>query len=258
MQDESTNGDDTIRAVNRAFQVVDLVQELDGARFTEITKRLGWPKSTTHSHLQTLENLGYLVQDGDVYELGFRFVPLGEHARRRKKIYETVTEKVNDIAVETGERVLFMIEEHAEAVYVHVSHGDENIDASQDIGDRKNIIHATAGGKCILSTYPSERVQDVLDRQGMPRFTPNTITNREELLQELDQIESQGYAFNDQEHMRGLRAVSAPVLGADDVALGAISVAGPANRMEGEWFTEQLPDLLLGATNELEVDMAYS
>lgn len=258
MQDGSANGDDTIRAVDRAFQVVDLVRELDGARFTEIANRLGWAKSTTHSHLQTLENLGYLVQDGDVYELGYRFVPLGEHARRRKDIYGAAAEKVDEIAVETGERVLFMIEEHAEVVYVYVSHGDESIDASQDIGDRKNIIHATAGGKCILSTYPSERAHEVLDRQGMPRFTPNTITDQEEFLRELDGIQSRGYAFNHEEHMRGLRAVSAPVLGADDVALGAISVAGPSNRMEGEWFTEQLPDLLLGATNELEVDMAYS
>lgn len=258
MQDGAADGDDTIQAVDRAFQVLDLVRELGGARFTEIANRLGWAKSTTHSHLQTLEQLGYLVQDGDEYDLGYKFVPLGEHAKRRKDIYAQAAEKVDELAQETGERVLFMIEEHAEAVYVHVSHGDDSIDASQDIGERKNIMHATAGGKCILSTYTADRIHDVLDRQGMPRFTPNTITDRDEFFRELDGITGRGYAFNNEEHMRGLRAVSAPVLGVDDLALGAISVAGPSNRMEGEWFTEQLPDLLLGATNELEVDMAYS
>jgi DNA-binding IclR family transcriptional regulator len=40
--------------------------------------------------------------------------------------------------------------------------------------------------------------------------------------------------------------------------MGALSVSGPAHRMKGEWFESEIPDLLLGSTNELELNLEYA
>jgi DNA-binding IclR family transcriptional regulator len=55
-----------------------------------------------------------------------------------------------------------------------------------------------------------------------------------------------------------LHAVGAPITDSNGVAIGAISISGPLNRIKGELMTEEIPDLLLGATNEIEINMNYS
>jgi DNA-binding IclR family transcriptional regulator len=75
---------------------------------------------------------------------------------------------------------------------------------------------------------------------------------------ELDQIRQQGYCLNDQELIEGLRAVGAPVQGRNGQVIGAISIAGPTHRLKGDTFESDLPDLLLGTVNELELNIVYS
>lgn len=42
-----------------------------------------------------------------------------------------------------------------------------------------------------------------------------------------------------------------------DEPLGSISVAGPANRMKDDYLETELPELLLGVANEIEVNLTY-
>lgn len=37
--------------------------------------------------------------------------------------------------------------------------------------------------------------------------------------------------------------------------VGALRVSGPTHRFRGEWFEEELPDMLLGVANELELEI---
>lgn len=47
------------------------------------------------------------------------------------------------------------------------------------------------------------------------------------------------------------------MIGPDGEVIGGLSVSGPINRMDSEWFDEELPKLLLGATDELELNITY-
>lgn len=78
------------------------------------------------------------------------------------------------------------------------------------------------------------------------------------LHRQLETIRNQGYAFSDEKHIRGLRAVATPVPKADGEVEGSVSVAGAARRMQGEWFEAELPERLLGVVNEIELDLLYS
>jgi DNA-binding IclR family transcriptional regulator len=118
-------------------------------------------------------------------------------------------------------------------------------------------VHASAAGLAILSKLSTDRVEAIIARHGLEALTSETITDRDDLFDELDRIRERGYSVNDQGTIEGLRAVGAPVTDADGEVIGGLSISGPINRMRGERFEEEFPSLLLGATNELELNIAY-
>ena len=244
-------------AVRKSLRLIELLQDLEEGRLSELASRLEWPKSTVHSHLETLENAGYVVKEDDTYHLGFRFVELGEDVKNRDEVYTLVEPRIDALADETGERVQFVIEEHGEGVYVRISEGQHAVSTGSRLGRRRNMLHATAAGKSILAFMDREDVVDIVELKGLPELTPNTITDREVLFDELGEIEERGYAFNYEEHIQGLHAVAAPVKRPTGNVVGSISVSGPAHRMNGELLTEELPNKILGVCNEVELDIVY-
>lgn len=253
----STKERRTVKTTETVFAILEILKERDGARITEVAEALELAKSTVHRHLTTLVEREYAVKEGDVYHVSLRFIELGEHARDRKKGYQLARTNVEELATETDERVQFIVEEHGWAVYVHRALGSHGVQTDPGIGKRIPL-HATSAGKSILAYLPDDRVSWIIDQRGLPAITDHTITDREELFDDLESIREQGYSVNNQENVDGLRAIGVPVLRPDNRVLGALSVSGPTRRMKGDWFAHELPDLLLGTANELELNIAHS
>jgi DNA-binding IclR family transcriptional regulator len=132
---------------------------------------------------------------------------------------------------------------------------EQAIDTGMRIGQQTHL-HYSASGKAILANYPRERVDEIVDRWGLPKQTANTITDREALYEELERVGERGVAFNHEEHIDGLTAVAVPVEN-DGVVFGALSVAGPTGRMQDERLEETIPELLLGSANALELELVH-
>ncbi|WP_436348292.1 IclR family transcriptional regulator [Natronorubrum sp. FCH18a] len=185
-----------------------------------------------------------------------KFYELGTYTKQTLEILDTIEPVLESIAAETGEVAWFIIEEHGRVVYVAKEAGEHAVPTATSLGERGNI-HCTAAGKVILAHYPERRIRDILDRHGLDERTSNTITDRDELFDELERIREQGIAFNDEESVSSLRAVAAPVFYHGEV-VAAIAIPGPANRLSGAYFREELPNVLLSATNELDLKFRYS
>ncbi|WP_273836745.1 IclR family transcriptional regulator [Halococcus sp. PRR34] len=247
----------SLRTTENTIRVVRSLKELDGAGVTELATHLSMSKSTVHDHLATLRRHDYVTKDGDSYEIGLGFFEMGEYARKRRKIYEVARPEVADLAAETGELANLMVEEHGRGVYLYRARGEKAVTLDTHTGKRR-YLHNTALGKAILAHLPDSRVDEILDRHGLPAATPNTITDREQLHQKLAEIRERGVAYCGQERVEGLQCVAAPVLGRDDEVLGAISVAAPTTRLTGERFAEEIPELVLQAANVVEINVTYS
>ena len=248
---------DRIGAVERSLEIVDAVQELNGARVTELSEHLGWAPSTVHSHLKTLEHHRYLIKEGDTYTIGLEFLNRGGYARERKQAYRMAEDIVEELADETEERAQFIVEEHGRGIYLHTATGNHAVQVNSRLGRVKGL-HNSASGKAILSQLPEERVAEIVDRWGLEATTENTITDYDELLEELEEIRQRGVSYNREESTRGLHAIAVPVVGSYDQVIGSFGISGPSNRFKGELFETELADLLLGAANELELKVAYS
>lgn len=246
-----------IEAVERSLEIIDAVQELGGARVTELANYLGWAPSTVHSHLKTLEHHRYLIKEGDTYNIGLEFLNRGGFAREQKRSYRMAGDIVENLAAQTDERAQFIVEEHGRGVYLHTATGNHAVQVNSRLG-RVKTLHNSASGKAILSRLPEKRVEETVDRWGLERSTENTITDYDELLEELERIRNRGVSYNREESTKGLHSVAVPVVGSYGQVIGAFGISGPSNRFKGELFETELPDLLLGAANELELKITYS
>jgi DNA-binding IclR family transcriptional regulator len=248
--------DGTLKAVATMFTIVEAIRDLDGARVTELADETGLAKSTVHRHLKSLERHEFVVQEGDTYHVGLKFLNFGEYARTRRDIYELARPLVDDLADETDERALFMTEEHGRAVYLYRGVGNHAVHTDSRIGTFR-YLHTIAGGKAMLAHMADNRVDEILERWGLPLQTEQTVTDRDELFDELAEIRDRGVAFNDEETIDGLRAIAAPILGPDEKVYGALSVSGPSHRIREDWFEEDIRNLLLGTANELEINLEH-
>lgn len=250
-------GQNTIRAVSRAFDVVRLLQDRETATLDEVASEFSCAKSTIHRYLTTLVSEGYVVREDVEYALSLQFLEHGECARTRNPHYALAAQTVETLAEETEERAQFIVEERGRGVYVHRETGRKAVDVDTYLG-RRVPLHASAAGLAILSRLPTAEVEAILDRWGLEAVTDQTITERDALFEELDRTRDRGYSVNDQGFADGLRAVGVPISDGDDGVLGGISIAGPTNRFDDERLHEDLPSYLLGMTNELELRIAYS
>lgn len=247
----------TVASVERSYEIVHALQELNGARIHELAAHLGFAPSTIHKHLATLEQLGYARKEGDEYQVGMRFLTIGGDIRNSKRGYRLAIELVSQLVNEVDERAQFVVENGGRSFYLHTEVSQHAVQIDRYIGKRR-YLHASAAGKAILAYLPKKRVDAVIDRWGLPAETPATITDREELYEELEQIRSENVAFNDGESIKGLRAVGVPVMTPQDLVLGAFSVSAPAHRLKGDRYEEEIPDLILGYANELELNLLNS
>lgn len=244
-------------STERLFAVVEELRDRNGARVTELADTLDMPDSTVHRHLKTLHEMEYVTKFGDEYHISTKFLHVGSIVRYREEAYSIAQDKIKDLSEATGERAQFQIEEHGRIAYVYRETGRQAVRTDSHIGKRMPM-HATSGGKAILAEMTDDRVEEILDRHGLPQLTTNTITDRAELYDELEQIRSDGVSYNDQEYIEGLRAVAVPIKKSDRHVFGAIGISGPSHRLKGDVYRDELPDLLLGAANEIELNLEFS
>ena len=240
--------------------LLDIVQCLHGrgeATMEEIADELGLSVSTVHRHLVTLREHNYVtIRDGR-YRLSLMFLTHGGKTRDQMAISEMIDSKVQQISERTGERTQFMIEENGERVYVYTYAGPSGVKTDATIGKR-GPLHVSAAGKSILANLPQERINAILDEISFESVARNTIADRETLKAELAAVRRLGYAYNDEESTEGLRAVGVPIQHDDGSVFGAISVSAPNFRLQDDYFHKELPELLLGAANEIELILRYS
>jgi len=245
-----------LQSVRRTTNIIELLVKLGGGTVSEVAEKLNLAPSTVHGYLATLYEQGYLIKEDNEYQIGTKFLQLGEYSRTREKRYKLAEEKILELAEKTNERSQFVIEEFGWGIFLYRKSGTQGVETGSEIGKRIHL-HSNAAGKAILAHLPESKVTHIIDQNGLPAMTSETITDETTLFQELKSIRDQGYALNKNESVKGLSAVGVPVQTEDKAVLGALSVSGPSNRLKGDYLSEELTDLLLGTANELELRITY-
>lgn len=250
------NAKHPVRTSEKTLRIIEALKERDETRLTDLADHLDMGASVVHNHLSTLEEHGYVLRDDDQYRLGLKFLELGGYTRNQEELYKVAEPEIERLAEETGELVNLMTEDRGLGVYLKRSKGTDAVDLDTYAGMRVHL-QTTALGKAILAYTPGERVDEIVEYHGLPRVTERTITDRDELDEALERVRERGYAHDDGERLQGLRCVAAPIKNDENLAIGAISISAPANRLKNHQFEEEFPEMIQGAANVVELNLKY-
>jgi DNA-binding IclR family transcriptional regulator len=92
--------------------------------------------------------------------------------------------------------------------------------------------HCTALGKVLLAARPVAEVERIIAEHPLNRYTPKTIHDEATLFDELERVRTQGYGYDDEEALKDICCVSAPVLDASRSIVVALSLSAPAFRFK--------------------------
>lgn len=249
------NKPNRVKAMGKAVDVLDVVQDHPGLTLTEITDELGLSKSTVYLHLNTLDELGLVTRRKGGYYLGLRLLGYGIQARATNRLNEHAQAKVSDLAGETGELVGCFVEENGYCVYMCAEKGKNAINTDLYVGKR-TYLHCAAGGKAILAFYDESHVDEIIERRGLPAMTEESITDVDELHKELTSIRDRGVAISEEESILGMIAVASPII-IDDEPIGSIAISLPIHRSTKK-ERDDLISLVKGAANEIQLNLEYS
>ncbi|KDE57282.1 ArcR family transcriptional regulator [Halostagnicola sp. A56] len=228
----------SLTSVQRAFDVIRLLWETNGAGPSEIASRMEIPKSTAHVYLRTLESTGYVVNRGGEYSLSYKFLSTGSRIKYRSRIYQVSKLELKRLTEATGELVTLVIEEAGRSVILH----EEFEDQSLELGIYPGMTfpsHAHAPGKTILAHMSEERLEEVLETRGLPQVTEQTITDRETLLAELADIREQGYAVDWDQQVDGMGLLAVPIV-VEGTLKACLGIAVPTGRLKNESYQRTL------------------
>jgi len=222
----------------------------------EISARLEMPKSTTHAILRSLVAEGLIEKiGGEAYALGTGILALSQSVRVNVEIRDRAAPHVRALADKAGESVYLTFLEGDHILYIYAVESSRRLIARTAVGDRMPM-HCTGVGKAILAHLPEDEARGILGRVGMPRITPNTITDLDALMADLAAIRERGFSFDNGENETGNYCVGAPVYGARGRVIGGCSISGTDPEIIGSRAPE-IARLLISACLDMSRNLGY-
>jgi len=220
-----------IQSVSRAILILRCFLDNKELGLTEISKMVGLHKSTTAGIVNTLKSERFLDQNADTgkYRLGIDLFCLAASAKL--ELSDICEPFLIFLLKEFGETVNLGILDEDQVVYIAKKESTHSMRISTYVGKRIPL-HCTAIGKAILAHLPQNEAAACIDRLDMRPFTDKTITDKTVLWKALDEIRSQGIAYDCEELEHGLVCMAVPIFKKPGGVIGALSISGPSIRMD--------------------------
>jgi len=230
---------ESIRAVERALDVLECFStQTPELNMTQISERVGMHKSTVHRLLATLEKRRFVERDfaTGLYRPGIRFLQLAYLTQENNDIRRLALPFMQRLCAQYLENVNLAELDGTDVVYIEITEGSQRIKLAASIGLRLPV-YCTASGKAIIAFLPTEEIEKILAVE-IVAHTKCTLTSRDEILKNLQQVRKVGFAMDLGELEEGINAVAAPILDKDGRPVASVSVAGPAYRLTTEKMME--------------------
>lgn len=220
----------TTSAARAADVLLLFVDDADALGISEIARRLDLSKAVVHRIVTTFVDRGVLTphSSGRGYTLGPAAVAVGARALRSSSIRAAAQEELADLQRRTGETATLSALVGDLRTFIAQVESPSEIKMTVEIG-RRFPLYLGSSGRCLLAFQPPERVARVLTGD---LVAPDGTVDRDALLDQLEEVRRTGWSTSTGARHHGAVSVAAPVLDVDGVAMGALSVCGPAERMD--------------------------
>ncbi|MER3424394.1 MAG: IclR family transcriptional regulator [Nitrospiraceae bacterium] len=220
---------DTIR---RAAQVLKLIsRDRPDIGVTEVATAFGISASTAHELLSSLADEGLLRRTSRRrYQLGWALFALSQTLLETSCLLQAARPVMEELVAGWGETTHLAVLVDGQVLYVEKLQGDRALEIVLSRVGNRLPAHCSGVGKVLLAHRPWEEVLAIVERQGLPAFTPNTITSIDLLAAELERVRQHGYAYDQEEVMIGLCCAAAPIMDRRKRVIASMSLSVPAYR----------------------------
>lgn len=230
-------------AINKAFQILELFlhaeTELSISDVSEQTK-ITYP--TAHRITATLVKRGYLLQPEKRGKYSVHPGKLSEFIgiiRKRLNVRMIASPYLHDLSQTVNEAVLLAVRRGNIAINVDVVNRGRLLNLTPDTATLG--LYYTGAGKVFLA-YLSEKESQIYFDSLIPiPKTANTITAKDILIKQMNEVTRTGVAFDDEENEIGLRSIAAPIRDWEGKVIAAISIIGPTARISKPRLAELAP-----------------
>jgi len=225
----------SIQSVDRALHLLETIADAGGeATLTDLAKRTGLNISTCHHLLATLIKRGFAakVTGRRLYALGTRIHALS-HACLQVDLPRRAQPYLERINQATGETVHLAALQGDALVALAVREARHAVRVGTGKVGKLEAPHAMSCGKAILAWLPEDEMRRIL-KNGMKRYTENTITEFSAFVESLRTVRRDGYAIDREEYLPGVICVGAAIRDQAGTVVGAISASTPSMRASEE------------------------
>jgi IclR family KDG regulon transcriptional repressor len=225
--------DGMVRSVVLIIGVLEALADEKQLGVSELAVRLGIHKSTVYRFLSSLQTLGYVrqIHENEKYGLSYKILDLAGRVLSGIDVRQAARPVMKRISDKSQETVHLATLEKSEVIYIDKIDSRQPLRMHSYVG-QKIPLHASALGKVLLAWGPDHILGDLLEKGNLKRFTDTSITDPEELKEEIQKIRNQGYAEDREESVPGVRCVAAPIRNSDGSAVAAISISLPSLRFD--------------------------
>jgi len=234
----------------RASAIIDVIAAGgdEGVGLSEISRATALNKTTAFNLLASLVTLRFLEQDQHSrrYRLGLRNLELGQIVQNRLHISHLARPILADLCNKTHETVNLGLPDLLDLFVVDSYQGSRLLHASA-YGGWRSMYHCTALGKAFMARWDEPMRRTVYRLRGLPRRTPNTVTDIDSLEAQLASFRAQGYALDIEENEVGVNGIARAIVDGLGEVAAAVSVAGHSNRLTEDVMEQIAPDVIAAA-----------
>ena len=211
-----------IGSVQRALRLVDIVaNEPRPMPVKALVAASGLTPGTTYNLVRTLVHEGYLAREPDGLLLGTRFPAFVTADAAHGVFLSRVRTALRDVTEQLGATAYLSRFEDGEVHLVDIVDAVQNPRVELWVGLHSSA-HATALGKQILAVLPEDERLDYVSRHPLAELTPNTISDRRVLLDQLER--SRESVVDREEYAIGYTCIAVPVSATGITASLAVSL----------------------------------
>ncbi|MGE0828174.1 MAG: IclR family transcriptional regulator [Hyphomonadaceae bacterium] len=252
----AVEGQGLIKSIDKAVSILHALYAAHRPlRVSELAKTLSLSPSVVSRIVSTLSKSGLLEQDeesGRIY-LGLGLVLLGSASLGRRRLDYVALPVIAHLSEQFEEYVSLSRLVGGKVVMFR---GGPLESLQRDTFMNVVLpVHATAPGKLLCAWLSESELDDIIATHGLDPYSPNTITTREQLREELTRIRKDGFAFDNEEIMRGLTHIATPIFDHDGRVVAALSAGGPAEKMAADG--ERLKGALTAASVQISRQLGH-
>lgn len=223
----------------------------------EIARKLGFSRSTTGRLLMNLKDLTLLQQNPNTlsYSLGGKVLAWAGIYLSHVDVRDVALPAIQELHELTHETISLYVLEGNERVCVERLESNQNVRVVARVG-RRIPLYAGSAGKVFLAYLPLERCKAILRENPPKPITEFTITDRKQLMEELEKIRQQGYAASYGEWVADAAGVAAPIFGSRGEIAAAVTISGPTARFSPDVLQRYTTDIVRLAAS-ISRDMGY-